>query len=972
MAAIDRPVTHLFTDLEGSTRLWESEPLRMRDALDRHDSLARQIVLRFGGQVVKMTGDGVHGVFDDSVDAINACVQFTMALGTLAKETGLPLRARCGLHAGNGHVRDGEYYGGAVNRAARIMNAAHGGQVLLSEVVALLVNGRLPADIGLRDLGRVRLRDLAQPEQVHQLLHPALLVQFPPLRSLDSTPNNLPQQPSSFVGRQGAIAELRELLFKHRLLTLSGPGGIGKTRLALQLAADVLEHFADGVWFVELASLSDPKLVPQTVARLLGVVERPGIPDAVSITEFLAARHALLILDNCEHVADACATLTDTLLRGAAHLRILATSREVLRVPGERLYALPPLSVPTGDELNLEAARHYPGVALFVDRAREQQSSFEVSPRNLPGIIAICRELDGIPLALELAAARVRSMSIENIALRLSDRFRLLGSGSRTALPRHQTLAAMVAWSHQLLNDGERALFERLSLFAGGFDLDDASGVCSFSILDEAMVLDILMSLVDKSLVMTVAEADRSNPAAVRDASDLFDSDPSIPGRYRMLETIRAFAHEQLALSGSATETARRHAMYFLDLAARADEEIRGPRKPYWCARLTAEHDNLRAAMNFLRGPGSDPDAALRFGVKLAAYWRFQGHATEGRAYLRSVLAHPEAANFPRAYAGAMLEGGILASFQGDNDEARELGEASLALYRSLGRPSEESSVLIMLGVVLQSSGALAEARVCHEQALAISRTRNAKAPQAICLVNLANVDMLRGDATAARTGLVDALEVLADSGEGTASVYAHEMLGQLDLREGALLAARDRFVTANGLALRTGDVMQQAKTTMLLGRTDVALGDEIAGRAQLAQGLEWLQRLAQKEETILALDMAAEVLQMRGDDPAATRVRAACRAARTRYKFHWPPLDRAIHERDEAASVDALGEEPVVAAHSQGVSWTLQQAVDFALERMMGTVAPTEAGGLKEILIRRHAPGASPPSPADAPTPAP
>jgi len=941
MAATDRPVTHLFTDLEGSTRLWESEPLRMQDALDRHDALARAVVARCGGLVVKTTGDGIHAAFDDPVDAVSAAVRFTLELAALAQEVALPLRARCGLHVGGAQARDGDFYGSEVNRAARIMSAAHGGQVLLSAAVAALVGGRLPDDLRLRELGRVRLRDLAQPEEVHQLLHPSLEAQFPPLRSLDSTPNNLPQQPSSFVGRHGAIAELRELLGRHRLLTLTGPGGIGKTRLALQVAADVLDEHADGVWFVELASLSDAALVPQTVARALGVAERPGVPVIAAIADFLANRHALLILDNCEHVPDACAALADSLLRGAAHLRVLATSREVLRVAGECLYQLQPLSVPPADEHELDAAHHYPGLTLFVDRAREQQPAFELNARNLPAVITICRELDGIPLALELAAARVRSLSIEHIAQRLRDRFRLLGSGPRTAMPRHQTLAAMVAWSHQLLDDNERTLFERLAIFAGGFDLDDAQSVCDFAPLDQAQVFGLVMSLVDKSLVMAVVDARGTNKASDADSAAL-DAE-ALPGRYRMLETIRAYAQEQLEKSVTAEETARRHAAHFLGLAERADEEIRGLRKPYWCALLTAEHDNLRTAMAWLRGPGNSPESALRFGVKLAAFWRFQGHATEGRAYLRAALSHPDAAQFPRAHAGAMLEAGILASFQGDNDEARVLGEASLALYRSLGRASEESSVLIMLGVVLQSTGAFAEARVCHEQALAISRTRDAKAPQAICLVNLANVDMLRGDAPAARAGLLAALDVLADSGEGTASVYAQEMLGQLDLRQGALPAARARFVTAHGLALRTGDVMQQAKTTMLLGRTAVAQGDD-DGFAQIAQGLLRLSQLEQKEETLLALDMAAEALQMRGDAAAATRLRAACNAARARFKFHWPPLDRAVHERDAGDAVALLGAEATADALRQGGSWTLGQAVDLALARI-ADVAGKENG---------------------------
>lgn len=942
MAATDWPVTHLFTDLEGSTRLWESEPLRMQNALDRHDALARAIVDRFDGRIVKTTGDGFHAAFNNPVDAVQASVQFACDLAALARELALPLRARCGLHAGLAQAREGDYYGGAINRAARLMNAAHGGQVLVSEAVAALVRGHLPAELTLRGLGRVRLRDLAQPEDVYQLVHPELEAQFPPLRSLDSTPNNLPQQSSSFVGRHGAIAELRKLLASHRLVTIAGAGGIGKTRLALQLAAEVLDEYPDGVWFVDFAPLSEAQLVAETVAQVLSISEQPGVPLAATMAQFLATRRTLLILDNCEHVAAACATMADVLLRGAADVRIITTSREVLRVAGESLYPLHPLSVPENEEQDLAAARRHAGVVLFVERAREHQPSFELTARNLAAVIAICRQLDGMPLALELAAARVRSLPIEEIARRLCDRFRLLATGTRTALPRHQTLAALVAWSYNLLNEEERALFARFAVFAGGFDLESAQAVCGFSPLGEARFIDVLSSLVDKSLVITVTDFEPGNslPAA---HTSVPDERAWFTDRYRMLETIRAFAGEQLAQSGSAAEMARRHAAYFLELAVRADNDIRGASKPRWCTRLTADHDNLRAAMVYVRGPGANPEAALRFGVKLAAYWRFQGHATEGRAHLRAALTHPDIGRFPLSHAGAMLEGGVLASFQGDNDEARALGEASLALYRALGRPSEESSVLIMLGVVLQSSGAFAEARICHEQALAISRVINAKAPQAICLVNLANVDLLRGDAAAARAGLTHALEVLADSGEGTAAIYAHEMLGQLDLREGALLAARDRFSTARELAQRTGDVMQQAKTTMLAGRANVALGEDHNGWRQLADGISRLHRLAQKEETLLGLDMAAEALQIRGDSATATRLRGATSAARVLYKFHWPPLDRAVYERDERDAVTDLSEGAAEEMRRQGASWSLEQAVECAVARISDLAAPSQ-----------------------------
>lgn len=932
----DRPVTHLFTDLEGSTRLWEREPQRMHDALNRHDALARALVDRFGGRIVKTTGDGLHAAFDDAADATLACVHFALDLATLSRACALPLRARCGLHAGLARTRDGDYFGSAVNRAARIMGAAHGGQLLMSKAVAGLVHDRLPADVTLRGLGSVRLRDLTSPEHVYQLVHPDLDSDFPPLRSLDTTPNNLPQQPTSLVGRHGAVAELRKLLGAHRLLTIAGAGGIGKTRLALQLAADVLDEYSDGAWLVELAALSDGKLVAETVAQTLGLREMVGTPAATTVADFLATRRVLLILDNCEHLADACAALTNALLRHARELRIVVTSREVLRVRGECLYQLHPLPVPQSDERDPAAALRYPGVALFAERAREQRPAFELTERNLSAVVAICRDLDGIPLALELAAARTYALSVEEVARRLSDRFHLLATGARDALPRHRTLEALVAWSHQLLTAPERALFERLSVFAGGIDLESAEAVCGYSPLEAGAVFEILAGLVDKSLVVAVVEF-----ATVDAAVAAPGEAGAVRDRYRMLETIRAFACEQLAKSEDAAEVARRHAAHFLDLAERADQEIRGPRKPYWCARLSAEHDNLRTAMTYARGPGNDPEAALRLGVKLAAFWRFQGHATEGRAHLRAALAHPDAALHSLPYASAMLQGAILASFQGDNDEARTLGEASLALYRALGRPSEECSTLIVLGVVLQSSGAFDEARARHEQALAIARSRDAKGPQAICLVNLANVDLLRGDTSAARTGLLHALEVLSDNCDSTAGVYAHEMLGQLDLRDGMPLAARERFATARGAAQRTGDVMQAAKSTMLLGRADIALRDFDSGLTQLADGLERLHRLAQKEETLLALEMAAEALQRVGDHASAARLRAASRAARSQYGFHWPPLDRAVYDQDERDALAVLSADAIAALQREGASWPLEKAVEHALARLTAAVPP-------------------------------
>ena len=494
--------TFLFTDIEGSSRLWEQEPVRMPRALARHDALARGAVERHRGTVVKMIGDGMYAAFADPLDAVNAALELQQALGDPAATEGLPLRVRCGVHAGTVECRDNDYFGNPVNRAARIMGTAHGGQVLLSHTVAVLVRDRLPDGVALRNLGSLRLRELASPERIYQVTHPKLRQDFPALRSLESTPNNLLQQVTTFVGRERELAELREALGATRLLTLLGAGGIGKTRLSLQVAAEVLDDYPDGVWFVELAPLNDERLVPQAVASVLGVKEEAGRPVTEALVRHVADRRLLLVLDNCEHLVQACAALAEQLLKSGPQLRILASSREPLRVSGEASFPVPTLAVPASqDPVAVETLRQYPAVRLFVDRATAVLPAFGLTDHNAPAVAEICRRLDGIPLAIELAAARVRALSVENIAARLNDRFDLLTGGNRTALPRQQTLRALVDWSYDLLAEKERVLFRRLAVFAGGWTLEAAEAVCSGGDVGEGEVLDLLANLVDRSVV---------------------------------------------------------------------------------------------------------------------------------------------------------------------------------------------------------------------------------------------------------------------------------------------------------------------------------------------------------------------------------------------------------------------------------------------------------------------------------------
>ena len=440
-------VTFLFTDIVGSTSLWERESERMARALARHDALARAAVEGHRGTVVKTTGDGIHAAFDDPLDALSAALELQQGLAKPDETNAIKLAVRCGVHAGVVEGRDADYFGTAVNRAARIMAAAHGGQVLISQAVATLLSDRLLPGIELRDLGALRLRDLTNVEHVYQLLHPQLRADFPALRTLEATPNNLPQQLTSFIGRKRELAEVETLLGETRFLTLVGVGGIGKTRLSLQLAASVVDQYPDGVWCVELAALSDSRDVPLALATVLGVTEEAGHPLTEALLRFVKDRKLLLILDNCEHLLHACAELAKHLLQAGPHVRVMTSSREPLHVLGELTYPVPPLVIPKAEAtIELADVEGSEAMQLFIDRARSARPAIQWAPPTVVAVAEICRRLDGIPLALELAAARVRALSVETIAARLNDRFSLLTRGDTTELPRQQTLRALIDW----------------------------------------------------------------------------------------------------------------------------------------------------------------------------------------------------------------------------------------------------------------------------------------------------------------------------------------------------------------------------------------------------------------------------------------------------------------------------------------------------------------------------------------------
>jgi len=721
--------TFLFTDIEGSTRLWERDADAMGRALARHDAIVRATVQDHRGTVVKMTGDGVHAAFADPLDAVNAAVALQRALEETDATGELALSVRCGLNAGVQERRDNDFFGSAVNRAARLMSAAHGGQILLSGTVASLISGRLEDDISLRDMGVVRLRDLTSPEHVFQALHPELRAEFPALRSLEATPNNLPQQVTSFIGREHELAEVRRLLAKTRLLTLVGIGGLGKSRLSLQAAAEVMDACPDGVWLVELAPLTDERLVPQALASVLGVKEETGRPVLEAVLKHLKTSHALIILDNCEHLLHACAEMCRALLQAAPELRILASSRERMAIAGEAAYELPTLSVTAlqGRQpvsvLNENAA-----VRLFMERAQAASPAFELTEKNAPAVASICHRLDGIPLAIELAAARVRALSVDNISARLADRFLLLKGGDRTALPRQRTLSALIDWSYDLLTEQERALFRRLAVFAGGWTLEAAESIAPGSELHSGDVLDALARLVEKSLVVIERGGER----------------------YRLLDTVRHYALQKLG-DGAEHDAARStHLAYYCGSCQEASAELVGPDQGSWLARLDLELDNILAAHAWADRAAGGAELGLKLVHAVKRYWLSRGLMGLGLRVTVEALDREGAQGRSLLRCLTLFTAGQLAFFMGRYAEATRYLDESLAIGRELRDEATVAAVLQPLGMAMLGQGDAVKAQAHFEEALLLARAHGDRYQEAGALNALAQVHRLTGNIDAA------------------------------------------------------------------------------------------------------------------------------------------------------------------------------------------------------------------------------
>jgi predicted ATPase/class 3 adenylate cyclase len=946
-------VTFLYTDLEGSTARWEQAPAAMRRAVARHDALLRQAVVAHGGHAFRSTGDGLCAAFATAPAAVAAALAAQRALHAEAWGEAGPLRARMALHTGAAEVVGDDYAGACLNRVARLLSAGHGGQTLLSLATEELARDALPPGASLRDLGEHRLRDLVQPERVYQLLHADLPAEFPPPRSLDVYPHNLPLQLTSFVGRERELAEVARLLATTRLLTLTGAGGCGKTRLAVQAAADLVDGYADGAWLVELAPLADPDLVPQTVATALGVREQPGQPVLSTLLAALKPRRLLLALDNCEHLLDACARLADAVLRGCPAVRVLATSREALGIAGETAWRVPSLAVPTRQPPPpAEQVARYEAARLFVERAAAALPGFVVTDQNAPAVAQVCARLDGIPLAIELAAARVTVLSVEHLAERLDDRFRLLTGGSRTALPRQRTLRAAIDWSHALLADAERILLRRLSVFAGGWTLEAAEAVGAGDVIEAEAVLDLLARLVDTSLALMEVGAGGVE-------------------RYCLLETVRQYAAERLAEAGE-TEVARaRHAEWCLALAERAMPALHGPEQAVWQDRLAAETDNLRAAFAWRQGEAAGAEPALRLAGALGWFWYVRGSLAEGRDWLERALARGAAAS-PAARATALAQAGNLTFWLGDTVRAAELSREGLALCRAVGDSWGVAFSLMMLGHLAHRRGDLAAARSHFEQSLAGFRQLGDTGMLSYPLQSLARVARDQGDYGAARARFEQTLALRRQLGDARGIVMSTYQLGRAAYEQGDAGAARPLLEESLALARATGNTWTTmvvlnvladltrvegdhararrlleeslalarqdgnrdllAWTLHRLGRLALARGEAGSARADLQEGLELRRAMGHQAGIAAGLEGLAAVAVCGRQPGRAARLLGAATALRQAIGAPLPPVDRPDCEATAQAARAALGEAAFAAAWAAGEALTPEEAVAEAL----------------------------------------
>jgi predicted ATPase/class 3 adenylate cyclase len=890
-------VTFLLTDIEGSTALWEHLPEAMRLTVARHDALLAKQIEEHEGVVVRSRGEGdsFFAVFPRASDAVAAARDIQRALGVESWPTKTPLRVRIAVHTGDAELRGGDYYGTAVNRCARLRAVAHGGQVLLSRSTYDLIRDAPPERVDLLDLGEYQLKDLLRAERVFQIVDPDLRSEFPPLRTLEAQPNNLPVQTTTLIGREREVAEImHQLLNDVRLLTLTGPGGIGKTRLAVEVARRLTERGLLSVAFAELAPIADPTLVPHAIAGAVGVRERVDRPLLETVADLLRSARLLLVLDNCEHLVAGCGAAAQALRRACPELRILATSRAPLAVSGEVIWSVPLLTVGADEALGPEAHEHGEAVQLFVERARLKVTEFRLNAENEKAVVEICRHLDGLPLAIELAAARIQLLPPAAILSRLGRRLALLVGGPQDLPTRQQTMRAAITWSYDLLKDTERAVFRQLGIFSGGFSLEAAEAVCTFGANDACSRADGMDTATSLASALSIPASHLLDVLESLLAKNLLRQERKVDEpRFTILETIREYAHEQLQTSGELDAIRDRCAAFYLALAEEAAHKLLGREQLEWMGRVDAELDQLRAVFGWTRNGEIASDVGLRLAGALVRYWEFRGLTIEGHDWVTAMLATPEASARTAAKARALYSAAILAAMRNDPAQ-RPLAEESASIFQETGNLPEAGRSLAQQAVAESRLGNSVVARALLEHSVAIAREYGDQWGLAFALGQLGAVAYRESDFAAAREFRAEAALVARAIRDRHTLGLALAGLGQVARAQGSHDESAKLF---NETLLVSSEIGDQWIMPRALGG--------LAGAAVLAADYH----------------RAARLFGITG------AMRAASGIGESADSF------RIVYERDESETRTALGHELFLTAWTEGREMIREQAVAYALE---------------------------------------
>jgi predicted ATPase/class 3 adenylate cyclase len=954
-------VTFLFTDIEGSTKLAQEYPDKWESLRARHHAILHSAMETNHGYVFQTIGDALCVGFHTAPDGLNAAIEAQYHLQ--AEDWGeTPIRVRMGLHTGEAVAQAGIYTGYlTLSLVQRVMSAGHGMQILISGTTRDLLQDSLPEATELLDLGERRLKNILHPQHLYQVNVWGLCTTFPPLKTLDSFPNNLPVQITSFVGRKKEIYEVKRALNQHHLVTLVGTGGTGKTRLSLQVAADLLDHVEHGIWFVELAPLTDPELIPQTILSAMGIQEQAGNSPLEFLKSYLRDKHTLILFDNCEHLIAGCAKTAEALLNAASHLKILASSRETLGVKGEKTYHVPSLSLPDPKQASdLEQLSQYEAVRLFIDRALLVSPDFNVDNDNAPYIAQICFQLDGIPLALELAAARTKMMSVEQICTRLDDRFRLLTSSVRTVLPRQQTLRALVDWSYDLLAENERSLLRRLAVFAGGWTLEAAEEVCagqntglraeagSNEVLQPYDILDLLTQLVNKSLVVVVEQSHSGEP------------------RYRMLETIRQYAREKLLESGYRESSLDRHLAYYLKLAEKAEPELFRSKQVRWRNILNNELDNLRTALEW--SLVTQVKSGLQLIVATRLFWGTRSDITKVDTWLAQFLERYTEPDSLRVQ--ALVTHCFWLRLQGDLGEARKIAEQSVELARSISDKQAEAFSLLGLGAMILTEGNFREGTPFVQQSLALYKSLGDKFGQtgalewlyinkndlelsksyvleclklhreldnlwgvALCLSELAHRAVWGGDNSLAERWLQEAQTIYRQLGDPSGEAWVWQKIGTLAYWQGDYSQACTCYEESIRLGELSGNYLNN-----LWARANLAYSLLRSGNIQKAKELFRLSaHRFQKATTLIGLAYVMEGMASlhvnQGQAERAVQLFSWADGIREQIDDHRQPVEQVSVDSDLSVIHKQIRAETFRVADARGKEMSIEQAIALAFD---------------------------------------